>query len=102
MYNLDNNNIKKSIKELMMLSAIASLLMIAMITTIVNANAIELSKLSNFKGIDDTGQSVECVIVVVGCDSTGSVVSSGDVSVGRSDNNSLGGDISTTNSTRTK
>lgn len=40
----------------------------------------------NIRNADDVGQSLECVIVVVGCDGTGSVGSSGDVNVG-SDNN---------------
>ncbi len=66
-------------------AAIASLLVMAMNVNTWNANAIELSKFKDFQGIDDIGQSAECVIVVVGCDGQGSVGSSGDVNVGSGD-----------------
>lgn len=36
----------------------------------------------SLQSADDIGQSVECVIVVVGCDGTGSVGSSGDTIIG--------------------
>ena len=58
----------------------------------VNADALDLF---NVEGIDDIGQSAECVIVVVGCDATGSVGSSGDTIIGsnngNNDNNTNGG-----------
>jgi len=75
-------------------AAIASLLMMAMNVNTWNANAIELSKFKDFQGIDDIGQSAECVIVVVGCDGQGSVGSSGDVNIGVGDNDTTtnGGD----------
>ncbi len=64
--------------------AMASLLMMAFnlnsnMNTGMNAYA---SILSDIQNVDDVGQSLECVIVVVGCDGTGSVGSSGDVIVG--------------------
>ena len=40
----------------------------------------------NIQNADDIGQSLECVIVVVGCDAQGSVGSSGDVNIGVGDN----------------
>jgi len=43
---------------------------------ILNAHA---SIFENIQNADDIGQSVECVIVVVGCDGQGSVGSSGDI-----------------------
>ena len=48
----------------------------------------------NIQNADDIGQSLECVIVVVGCDGTGSVGSRGDVIIGsgNDDNNTNGGD----------
>jgi hypothetical protein len=41
----------------------------------------------NIRNADDIGQSLECVIVVVGCDGNGSVGSSGDVNVGSNNGN---------------
>jgi len=38
--------------------------------------------MSEIPNIDDIGQSAECVIVLVGCDGTGSVGSSGDTIIG--------------------
>jgi len=56
-----------------------------------NAHA---SIFENIQNADDIGQSLECVIVVVGCDGTGSVGSSGDVIIGsgNDDNSTNGGD----------
>ncbi len=48
-----------------------------------NAHA---SIFSDIQNVDDVGQSLECVIVVVGCDAQGSVGSSGDVNIGVGDN----------------
>ena len=58
-----------------------------------NMNAFA-SIFSDIQNADDVGQSLECVIVVVGCDGTGSVGSSGDVIIGsgNDDNNTNGGD----------
>ena len=68
--------------------AIASLLVMAF-----NVNANMNSSMSayasifeNIQNVDDVGQSLECVIVVVGCDGQGSVGSSGDVNIGVGDN----------------
>lgn len=49
----------------------------------INAHA---SIFENIQNADDVGQSIECVIVVVGCDGQGSVGSSGDVNIGVGDN----------------
>lgn len=53
-----------------------------------NAYATIINETPN---VDDIGQSAECVIVVVGCDGTGSVGSSGDTIIGsfngKDDNN---------------
>ncbi len=76
-------------------AAIASLLVMAFN---VNANSMNVNAidLDNFQNFDDLGQSAECVIVVVGCDGTGSVGSSGDTIIGsgngNDDNNTNGGD----------
>lgn len=51
----------------------------------ITSNAIALD-LDNFS-IDDLGQSTQCVIVVVGCDGTGSVGSSGDTIIGCNNGN---------------
>lgn len=51
-----------------------------------NINAYA-SIFSDIRNADDIGQSLECVIVVVGCDGTGSVGSSGDVNVGSNNGN---------------
>jgi hypothetical protein len=45
------------------------------------------SILSNIQNADDIGQSLECVIIVVGCDGTGSVGSSGDTIIGSNNGN---------------
>ena len=75
--------------------AMASLLLMAFnvssnMNSSINAYA---SIFSNIQNADDIGQSLECVIVVVGCDGTGSVGSSGDVIIGsgNDDNNTNGG-----------
>ncbi len=75
--------------------AMASLLMMAFnvnsnMNSSMNAYA---SIFSNIQNADDVGQSLECVIIVVGCDAVGSVGSSGDVIVGsgNDDNNTNGG-----------
>lgn len=57
---------------------------------IINANALDLNSLTS---ADNIGQSMECVIVVVGCDGTGSVGSSGDTIIG-SCNDGNGSDCS--------
>ena len=64
--------------------AMASLLVMAFnLNTNMNAHA---SIFENIQNVDDVGQSLECVIVVVGCDAQGSVGSSGDVNIGVGDN----------------
>jgi len=85
------------VKMYMTVVAMASLLVMAFnlnsnMNSSMNAYA---SIFSNIQNADDIGQSLECVIVVVGCDGTGSVGSSGDVNVGSNngndDNNTNGG-----------
>lgn len=48
-----------------------------------NVNALNMSEFD----LPDVGQSLDCVIVVVGCDGTGSVDSSGDTIIGSNNNN---------------
>ncbi len=79
MYNLKRDKVRKSI---LATSIIAILLVTGM--SITNANALDLS---NLEKVDDLGQSVECVIVVIGCDGRGSVGSSGDVIIGSNNGN---------------
>ena len=83
MYKSDPVKIKKSKRQLLAVSIVAVVFMLAMNTNIWNANA---SIFENIQNVDDVGQSLECVIVVVGCDGTGSVGSSGDVIIGSGDN----------------
>ena len=45
------------------------------------------SVFEDIKNVDDVGQSLECVIVVVGCDGQGSVGSSGNVIIGSNNGN---------------
>ncbi len=79
-------------------AAIAAILMMSInlnanMNSNMNAYATIISEIPN---VDDIGQSAECVIVVVGCDGTGSVGSSGDTIIGsfngNDDNNTNGGD----------
>ncbi|MDR4491949.1 MAG: hypothetical protein R2685_13785 [Candidatus Nitrosocosmicus sp.] len=69
-----------------MFAAIASVL-IAGIG--MNSEAYALTRDGEFPvfGADDIGQSLKCVIVVVGCDGTGSVGSSGDTIIGSNNGN---------------
>jgi hypothetical protein len=69
--------------------ALASLLVMAFnLNANMNAHA---SIFENIQNVDDVGQSLECVIVVVGCDAQGSVGSSGDVNIGVGDNDTTTG-----------
>ena len=79
MYNLKRDKVRKSISAAFI---VAILLITSM--SITNANALDIPSLDN---VDDFGQSVECVIVVVGCDGRGSVGSSGDVIIGSNNGN---------------
>lgn len=95
-----NNVLKKSNKRSknMVLAAavavISTLLMMATLSTTIPTPSVTALDLDSF-GIDDIGQSAECVIVVVGCDGTGSVGSSGDTIIGsfngNNNNNTNGG-----------
>ena len=68
--------------------AFASLLMMSFnLQTNMNSNMQAYASIfENIQNADDIGQSLECVIVVVGCDAQGSVGSSGDVNIGVGDN----------------
>ena len=68
--------------------AMASLLVMAFnLNSNMNSNMnAHASIFENIQNVDDVGQSLECVIVVVGCDAQGSVGSSGDVNIGVGDN----------------
>lgn len=69
--------------------AMASLLVMAFnLNSNMNSNMNAYASIfSDIKNADDIGQSLECVIVVVGCDGNGSVGSSGDVNVGSNNGN---------------
>ena len=74
--------------------AMASLLVMAFnLNSNMNSNMNAYASIfSNIQNADDIGQSLECVIVVVGCDGQGSVGSSGDVNIGSgNDDNSTNG-----------
>ena len=68
--------------------AMASLLVMAFnLNANMNSNMNAYASIfSDIQNVDDVGQSLECVIVVVGCDAQGSVGSSGDVNIGVGDN----------------
>jgi len=87
----------KSKKVKLTISVIATILVMSAMSMAITPNATALD-LDNFS-IDDLGQSAECVIVVVGCDGTGSVGSSGDTIIGsfngNDDNNTNGGEPGT-------
>lgn len=70
-------------KMVFAITLIAALLVMTMNISpnIMNANALDLD-FDSLTSADDIGQSAECVIVVVGCDGTGSVGSSGDTIIG--------------------
>jgi hypothetical protein len=95
MYKESKDTTIRSKKAIMTISVIATLLVMSTMSITITpyVNALDLD-LDNFS-IDDLGQSAECVIVVVGCDGTGSVGSSGDTIIGSNngndDNNTNGG-----------
>lgn len=63
---------------------VIAVLLIASLTSFSNVNAIDLSKL----GLGDNfGQDASCVVVVVGCEGTGSVDSTGDTIIGSNNGN---------------
>lgn len=70
-------------KMVFAVTLIAALLVMTMNISpnVMNANALDLD-LDSLTSAGDIGQSAECVIVVVGCDGTGSVGSSGDTIIG--------------------
>ena len=68
--------------------AMASLLVMAFnVNSNMNSSTNAYASIfSDIRNADDIGQSLECVIVVVGCEGQGSVGSSGDVNIGVGDN----------------
>ena len=79
MYNLKGDKLLRTI----FVTAIIAALLVTSIG-ITNVKALDFS---NLEVIDNFGQSVECVIVVVGCDGQGSVGSSGDTIIGSNNGN---------------
>lgn len=87
-----NNNSKinpSKGKKVFVVAALAAVLMMALnIQVSANSNMMAYATiLGNLESADDVGQSLECVIVVVGCDGTGSVGSSGDTIIGSNNGN---------------
>lgn len=76
MYNL-------RVHKLILTTSIITILLVTGIN-VTNVNALDFS---NIDVVDNVGQSVECVIVVVGCNGTGSVGSSGDTIIGSNNGN---------------
>jgi hypothetical protein len=79
-------------KNVIVVAIFATLMISAMNVKVnsLNANALDMSEFD----LPDGGQSLECVIVVVGCGGTGSVDSSGDTIIGSNngdDNNNTNG-----------
>jgi hypothetical protein len=96
-----NNKTKINITKGKMYFTIVALAAVLMMSFNMNANMNSnmnayATIIGDIQGADDIGQSLECVIVVVGCDGTGSVGSSGDTIIGSNngndDNNTNGGD----------
>ena len=85
-YNMSKSIFNSSNKLAVMVVAIASVLLAGMG---MNSATYALIRGDEFPVInaDDVGQSLECVIVVVGCDGTGSVGSSGDTIIGSNNGN---------------
>lgn len=95
-----NNNSKinpQKGKKVFVVAALAAVLMMALnIQVSANSNMMAYATiLGNLESADDVGQSLECVIVVVGCDGTGSVGSSGDTIIGSNNGNNDNNDNST-------
>lgn len=83
MNKVSRNNIKKSIPVVSTI-VILFLSALSVMNSPSNVNALDLSSLDV---ADNLGQSLHCVIVVVGCDGTGSVGSSGDTIIGSNNGN---------------
>lgn len=87
-----NNNSKVNPskgKKVFVVTALAAVLMMALNVQISsNSNMMAYATiLGDLKNGNDIGQSLECVIVVVGCEGTGSVGSSGDTTIGSNNGN---------------
>lgn len=77
------NNLKKLIPVVATLT-ILFVTNLGITNTILKVNAFDLPKL---QVAENVGQSLHCVIVVVGCNGTGSVGSSGDTIIGSNNGN---------------
>lgn len=87
-----NNNSKTNTLRNKVYLTIAAVAAILMISHNINSNLNAYATIiSDMPGVDDIGQSLECVIVVVGCDGTGSVGSSGDTIIGSNNGNGNNG-----------
>jgi hypothetical protein len=87
-----NNKSKINTSKGKTVLAVVGLAAILMLSLNLNANMNSkmmayATILGNLESADDVGQSLECVIVVVGCDGTGSVGSSGDTIIGSNNGN---------------
>lgn len=88
MNNKSKINSSKGRKVLVVVALAAVLMMALNVQTNMNSNMMAYATiLGNLESADDVGQSLECVIVVVGCDGTGSVGSSGDTIIGSNNGN---------------
>ncbi|WP_148687596.1 hypothetical protein [Candidatus Nitrosocosmicus hydrocola] len=85
---MKTNSLKKNISNSKIVIAFALFATLMMSSMNFNGNSINVNALdmSEFD-LPDVGQSLECVIVVVGCDGTGSVGSSGDTIIGSNNGN---------------
>jgi len=91
-----NNNSKSNTSKGKIYLTVAGVAAILMMSFSLNSNPNAYATIiSDMPNVDDIGQSLECVIVVVGCDGTGSVGSSGDTIIGsnngNNNNNTSGG-----------
>lgn len=94
---MNNFNINKSSRFTLVTFIFAVLLVCSL--SITSAYAFDFTNLDK---VGDVGQSVKCVIVVVGCDGTGSADSSGDTIIGSNNgNNNTNGKVEAPQQTAT-
>jgi hypothetical protein len=85
---MKTNSFSKYLSKGKIVIAIALFATLMMSSMNVNLNSMNAHALNMTEfDLPDVGQSLECVIVVVGCDGTGSVGSSGDTIIGSNNNN---------------
>ncbi len=80
---MHNHKKDQLVKSILLTSIVTMLVMTITNFTIANAS-IDLPELDD---VNNLGQSADCVVVVVGCDGTGSVDSSGDTTIGSNNGN---------------